>query len=357
MESLKIKGGSSEYGALLGRGLLQSVPGMLKDAYPGSRFAVITDHNVWEYYGKQFSPALDAAGLKYDVITVEPGERSKSIGTYASVLGRLAALAYSRSDIIIALGGGVVGDLAGFAAATYLRGIKYIQVPTTLLSQIDSSVGGKTAVNLPEGKNLAGVFYHPSAVYIDADLLKTLSGQDFADGMAEMIKDALIKDKSMLDVMDEHLINADSPELEELILRCLAIKRDVVAADEKDKGERMLLNFGHTIGHALERICFKSGEHITHGQAVARGMASLTRMSEREKLTKRGTASFIIQLLRKYGLPCCLSGFDKHEILEGIFVDKKNISDRLNLILLKEPGVSFIHPVSRDMMAEYLIKD
>ncbi len=357
MEVLKVKGGTGEYSVLIGRGLLQNVPGKLKEAYPGSRFALVTDRNVWGYYGKRFSQALDEAGLKYDVITVEPGERSKSVDTLAGVVSRLAKLAYSRSDIIVAFGGGVVGDLAGFAAATYLRGIKYIQAPTTLLAQIDSSVGGKTAVNIPEGKNLVGAFYHPSAVYIDPELLKTLSEEDFAGGMAEMIKDALIKDRSMLDVIDQHVINADSPELEGLIIRCLEIKRDVVAADERDRGERMLLNFGHTIGHALERICAAGGGRITHGQAVARGMASITRISERKGLTKKQTASFIIQLLKKYGLPCCLGGFDRKAILEGIFVDKKNLNDRLNLILLKEPGVSFIHPVSRDVMAEYLLED
>ncbi len=357
MEALKIKGGMGEYGVNIGRGLLESVPDMLKEAYPGSRFAVVTDSNVWGYYGKRFSAAMSGAGLNHDVLTVEPGEGSKSVDTYAGVLSRLAALCYSRSDIIIAFGGGVVGDLAGFVAATYLRGVKYIQMPTTLLAQIDSSVGGKTAVNLPEGKNLAGAFYNPSAVYIDTHLLKTLPEEDFAGGMAEMIKDALIKDKAMLDVIDSNNITADSPQLESLILGCLAIKRGVVEADERDKGVRMLLNFGHTIGHALERICASSGGHITHGQAVARGMAAVTVISEREKLTDKGTASYIVQLLKKYGLPCCLGGFDRREVLEGIFVDKKNLDDRLNLILLKEPGVSFIHPVSRDEMAEYLLKD
>lgn len=357
MEVLKVKGGSSEYEAIAGRGILQSVPGFLKDKYSGSRFAVITDYNVWGYYGKQFSSALGNAEIKYDVFTVDPGERSKSIDTFASVLSRLATLGYSRTDLIVAFGGGVVGDLAGFAASAYLRGVKYIQIPTTLLAQIDSSIGGKTAVNLPEGKNLVGAFYHPSAVYIDTDLLKTLRNEDFSDGMAEMIKYALIKDKPMLEIIDQDIINADSPELEKLILRCLAIKRGVVAADEKDRGERMLLNFGHTIGHALERVCARSGGHITHGQAVARGMAVITKISEQEKLTERGTASFIVQLLRKYGLPCCLGGFDKREVLEGILVDKKNLSDRLNLILLNKPGESFIHPISRDEMAEYLLKD
>jgi 3-dehydroquinate synthase len=354
MEILDIKTVQNEYSVMIESGLLSSVPERLKQAFPGSRFAVITDYNVWGFYGKHFSAALDAAGLKYDVMTVPPGEKTKSIDSFADLLSSLARLAYSRTDVIVALGGGVVGDLAGFVAAAYLRGLQYVQIPTTLLAQVDSSVGGKTAINLPEGKNLAGAFYQPSAVYIDTDVLKTLRAEDFSGGMAEMIKCGLIKDKEILYTLEQNDITAASPELGSLIKRCLEIKRGVVEADEKDRGERMLLNFGHTIGHALERIGARSRVPITHGQAVARGMAAITTGSERLGQTKKGTASFIIQLLRKYGLPCCLGGFDKGEILEGIFVDKKNIGDKLNIILLSEPGASFIHPIDRNAMAEYL---
>lgn len=353
MEVLHVKAGQNEYDVFLERGILKEVPERLKGIYPGSRFAVITDQNVWGYYGRQFSAALTSAELKYDVIIMPPGEHTKSISNFADILGRLARLGYSRTDMIVALGGGVVGDLAGFAAAAYLRGIRYVQIPTTLLAQVDSSIGGKTAVNLPEGKNLAGAFHHPGVVFIDADALKTLKSDDFSDGMAEMIKCGFIKDKDILDTLEKHSITASSPELVSLIKRCLDIKRGVVEADERDKGERMLLNFGHTIGHALERICAKSGG-ITHGQAVARGMAAITNASERLGLTKKGTASYIIQLLRKYGLPCCLGGFDRREILEGILVDKKNLGDKLNLVLLKEPGAAFVHPIIKSDMQEYL---
>jgi 3-dehydroquinate synthase len=354
MEILNIKAGQNEYSVMIENGILESVPERLKTAFPGSRFAVITDYNVWGYYGKGFSAALDAAGLKYDVMTVPPGEKTKSIESFADLLGRLARLAYSRTDVIVALGGGVVGDLAGFVAATYLRGIRYVQIPTTLLAQVDSAVGGKTAVNLPEGKNLAGAFYQPAAVYIDTDVLKTLKAEDFSGGMAEMIKCGFISDKAILDILEEHQITAESPELGSLIKRCLDIKRAVVEADEKDRGQRMILNFGHTIGHALERIGARNHSPITHGQAVARGMAAISTGSEHLGQTKKGTASFIIQLLRKYGLPCCLGGFDRNEILEGIFVDKKNIGDKLNIILLSEPGKAFIHPIDKHAMAEYL---
>jgi 3-dehydroquinate synthase len=357
MEVLKITAGESEYDVLIAGALMQSIPERLKADYPKSRFAVISDNNVWGLYGGQFAAGLDALGLRHDVITVPPGERSKSMETYAEILGRLARLGYTRSDVIVAFGGGVVGDVTGFAAATYLRGVRYIQIPTTLLAQIDSSVGGKTAVNLPEGKNLAGAFYQPSVVYIDTGLLKTLSPEDFADGMAEMIKYALIRDKAMIETLKDNIITASSPELEELIKRCLEIKRDVVAADERDKGERMILNFGHTIGHALERICSRSGAHITHGQAVSRGMAAITSASERMDQTKQGTSYLIEKLLQSAALPCGLDGFDSREILEGIFVDKKNIGEKLNIILLGEPGACFIHPISKESMAQYLYKE
>ncbi len=356
MKSLSIKAGDSEYEVLIERGLLQSTPERLKELFPKSRFAVVSDDNVWGIYGEIFAVGMEAAGLKHDVITVPPGEGSKSMAVYAGLLGKLARLGYTRSDVIVAFGGGVVGDLSGFAAATYLRGVRYVQIPTTLLAQIDSSVGGKTAVNLPEGKNLAGAFYQPSAVYIDTGLLSTLSPEDFADGMAEMIKYALIRDKAMIETLEKNTITVSSPQLEGFIKRCLEIKREVVAADERDKGERMILNFGHTIGHALERICSRSGAHITHGQAVARGMAAITAASESMGRTKAGTTRLIEKLLCGANLPCGLNGFDTQDILKGIFIDKKNVDDKLNIILLSEPGRCFIHPIGKADIAEYLDK-
>ncbi|MGE5494080.1 MAG: 3-dehydroquinate synthase [Burkholderiales bacterium] len=354
MEILNIDIGRNNYSVYIERGLIRDVPEFLKLKYPNSRFAVITDTNVRDIYGNKLSAGLDAAGIKHNVIALPPGESTKSLKNFSHIQSRLAQLEYTRTDLIIALGGGVVGDLAGFAASAYLRGIRYVQIPTTLLAQVDSSVGGKTAVNIPEGKNLVGAFHHPDAVYIDPDVLATLGGEDFAGGMAEVIKYGFIKDKAILETLEEEYITAHSPELGALVKRCLEIKRDLVEADEKDRGERMLLNFGHTIGHALERVCAKGGRRITHGQAVARGMASITKASERMGQTKLGTAAYIIHLLHKYGLPCCLGGFDTQQILEGIFVDKKNINGKLNLVLLREPGVSFIHPIDKNGMAEYI---
>lgn len=357
MDSLSFRTSETEYEVLIEKRLLDKVPGLLKAAYPKSRFAVITDKNIYGIYGERFKAGMEAAGAGYEFITVAPGERSKSMATLAENFSRLARAGFSRSDVIVALGGGVVGDLTGFTASCYMRGIRYVQVPTTLLAQIDSSVGGKTGVNLPEGKNLAGSFYHPKAVYVDTGVLETLSAEDFSGGMAEMIKHALIRDSGMLETLEKNDINASSPHLPGLIKRCLEIKRDVVAADERDTGERMLLNFGHTVGHAIEHTCAEKGKVISHGQAVAVGMAFITGVSEKNGQTEKGTAERIKKVLIKYGLPYSIEGFSKKEILEGIFVDKKTLSGSLNLILLREPGESFIYPVNRDDIEDYLFKE
>ena len=355
MKSIRIKTPTSDYMAHIDSGHMDSIPAQLAAAYPKSRFAVITDENVHALYGGRFAAACDAAGLDYAVIRVAPGEKTKSIAAFGDILRRLAQDGFNRADVIVALGGGVVGDLAGFVAAAYLRGVRYVQIPTTLLAQIDSSVGGKTAVNIPEGKNLVGAFHHPSAVYIDTDLLTTLPGDDFAGGMAEMIKYAMIRDADMMAALEQSdPITAVSPLLPDLIVCCLEIKRDIVAADEMDKGERMLLNFGHTIGHALERIGGVRGIPITHGQGVAIGMAVITAASERLGLTEPGTAQRITSLLQKTGLPMDTNGFDKQEIRKGILIDKKNIADTLNIILVSAPGRGFIKKISRDEITDYL---
>lgn len=354
MNILNIKAGVNEYNVYIESGLRHSVAKRLKEAYPKSRFAIITDDNVFSIYGKELQEAFERQGLDFDIIRIAPGEKSKSMDMFADITSRLAKANYNRADIIVAFGGGVVGDLAGFVASAFLRGIRYVQIPTTLLAQIDSSVGGKTAVNIPEGKNLVGAFYHPSAVYIDTDFLKTLSVQVFADGMAEMIKYALIRDKDMFDILEQSAITADSKQLKDLIIRCLEIKRDVVAADEKDNGERMTLNFGHTIGHGLERICAKIKRSITHGQGVACGMAVITAASERLGQTEKGTTARIIDILEKTGLPHSIDGFNKQDILEGIFVDKKNVADKLNIILIQRPGSAFIKEITKQDMINYL---
>ncbi len=346
MNTLTMRAGTCEYPVLIEKGLLSSVPGRLKTMFPKSRFALISDDNVNRLYGQAFSSALAAAGLRHDVFTVAPGEKSKSTDTFARLLSELAQHGYNRADVVVALGGGVVGDLAGFVAAVFLRGMRVVQIPTTLLSQIDSSVGGKTGINLPEGKNLVGAFHQPSAVFVDSSMLQTLPDADFSDGMSELIKCALIRDADMFAALEQHgPVSADSDILADWITRCLLIKRDVVAADEKDTGERMLLNFGHTIGHGIERLCAIKKQPMTHGRAVAIGMAAITAASERIGLTQTGTTQRIIAVLQKYGLPHDMSVYDTDEILKGILVDKKNVADSLNLVLVPEPGQSFLHRI------------
>jgi len=355
MNKLVVKTPSSEYAITVASGLLTSVPQRLASSFPKSRFAVITDEKVYDLYGAAFEKSLADHSLGYHVFTVPPGEASKSIATFGQLLSKLAQHRFNRADVVVALGGGVVGDLAGFVAASYLRGVKCVQIPTTLLAQIDSSVGGKTGVNLPEGKNLAGAFHQPSAVYIDPSLLTSLSEGDFSDGMAELIKYALIRDANMFSLLEnEPAVSTRSPLLKDLILRCVSIKRDVVMADEKDTGERMLLNFGHTVGHAIERICAGKGLPMTHGKAVAMGMVAMAAAGECKGLTIPGTASRIEDVLHKTGLPSSFEGFDREAILDAILVDKKNMADLLHLVMISEPGKSFLHPIPRAVLPDYL---
>jgi 3-dehydroquinate synthase len=355
MKQIDVKTPSSAYAIFLESGLLSSIPQRLAAAFPKSRYAVITDETVNALYWKVLKSGFEDNNMQCQVFAVPPGEASKSIAVFGQLLSSLAQHRYNRADVIVALGGGVVGDLAGFVAASYLRGVRYVQIPTTLLAQIDSSVGGKTAVNLPEGKNLAGAFYQPSAVYIDPSLLATLPEADFADGMAELIKYALIRDVSMFELLESGpSVAARSPMLEELIERCVSIKRDVVTADEKDTGERMLLNFGHTIGHAIERVCAQKVIPMTHGRAVAMGMAAIAAAGELNGLTQPGTAARIERVLEKNNLPYSIEGFAREELLDAILVDKKNMADKLNLVMIREPGQSFLHPIRRALLPDYL---
>lgn len=355
MNMLTIRAGISRYRVYIAKELISMLPAFLKQLFPESRFALITDTTVEHLYAADLRQSLIDEGESCEVFAVEPGEASKSPQTLAHLLSALAQHGFNRADVIIALGGGIVGDLAGFTAAVYLRGIRYVQVPTTLLAQIDSAIGGKTAINLPEGKNLAGAFHQPSAVFADTGVLATLPEKEFANGMAEVIKHALIKDGAMFAQLEtSERITAQSDDLEKLIVANLGIKRDVVAKDEKDMGERMLLNFGHTIGHGIERLCAAQQQPMTHGQAVAIGMAAIAAAGERTGQTVQGTASRIIRVLERNALPHDIDSYDKDELLSGIKVDKKNVADTLNLVLLKKPGKAFLHPIMHGEISRYV---
>jgi 3-dehydroquinate synthase len=250
------------------------------------------------------------------------------------------------------MGGGVVGDMGGFVASTYLRGIPFIQIPTTLLSQVDSSIGGKVAVNLPEGKNLVGSFYHPNAVFIDTEALDTLDTRVFNDGMSEVIKYGCIKDNELFNKLLNYKDIAELKEnLEDIIFNCCYIKKLVVEADEKETGERMLLNFGHTIGHAIEK--YFNYKEYTHGEAVAIGMNLISALAEKDGLTEAGTNEVIKKILIKYCLPLEVKNLDTNKIIDTIKLDKKNIEKDLNIILLNRIGDSYIHKLDNSNLTNF----
>jgi 3-dehydroquinate synthase len=337
MQTLRVHTPLADYPIWIGRGLLDSLGERLDRLHKGRRALVLTDRNVDALYGDRAEASLKAAGWHTGRLAVEPGERSKSVETLMKVYGALLDHGCTRSDMLVALGGGVVGDLGGFAAATYLRGIPFVQVPTTLLAQVDSAVGGKTGINLPRGKNLAGSFTHPLAVLSDQALLDTLPKRELCCGMAEVIKYGLIRDSGLLRQLwelggSEALRGA----MADIVRTCCRIKSELVEEDEHDRGNRMLLNFGHTLGHAVE-VCQHYGG-FNHGEAVAVGMYQITRLSEAKGLTEPGSAEAVRTLLERFGLPRELEGCEEAALTEAVRVDKKNLDGALRLVLLKRPG-------------------
>ncbi|MHB1483984.1 MAG: 3-dehydroquinate synthase [Saccharofermentanales bacterium] len=312
----------------------------------GNKAFIVTDKNVARYYLGKAAESLLLAGFQVESFVVEPGEQSKDAKSLFTLYEKFHDFGITRSDLIVALGGGVVGDLAGFAAATYMRGIPLIQVPTTLLAQVDSSVGGKTAIDLPFGKNLAGSFYHPLAVIMDPGVLATLPRSIMNEGMAEVIKYGCIRD---VDLFEK--IYSNRMDLEWVLERCVHIKTSVVAKDERDTGERMLLNFGHTIGHAIEKVALFSD--FSHGQAISIGMSLACAIGEHLGVTKSGTTEKVKNCLEKFGLPTkCELPLD--EILFAIKSDKKNLSDKIYFVLLKEIGTGVLYPMDSNTLSETL---
>ena len=333
---LKIDLIKRSYPIIIEKGLINNIQYKIKELYKGKKIFILTDDNVNNYYGNKIVNSLKAEGYDVRLMALEAGEHSKSFSTLPKIYNEMLDFKLTRSDIVITLGGGVIGDIGGFAASTYLRGIKFIQVPTSLLAQVDSSVGGKVAVDLARGKNLVGSFYHPIAGFIDPEVLNTLSDEFFTDGMAEVIKYGCIKDKKFFDFLN----SLDSKgklmdNIEEIIYTCCNIKKLTVERDEKDKGERMLLNFGHTLGHAIEQ--YYNYSKYTHGVAVAIGMYEITKISEEKGFTKKGSAEKIKEILKKNKLPYEMD-INMGEVIHSIELDKKNLGNDLNLILLKEIG-------------------
>ena len=341
------------YPIIIEKGLINRVSEEIRKVYKGKKIFIITDDNVNKYYGEKISEKLKDSNFEVKLLSLKPGEETKNFNTLPIVYNELLDFNLTRSDLIIALGGGVIGDLAGFVASTYLRGVDFVQIPTSLLAQVDSSVGGKVAVDLDRGKNLVGSFYHPKCVLIDPEVLNTLEDRFFIDGMAEVIKYGCIKDKEFFDYLEKmennkQLIN----NMEVVIRKCCDIKRQVVENDEKDKGERMLLNFGHTLGHGVEK--YYNYEKYSHGEAVAIGMYNISKKSEQAGLTENGTSDKIKNLLEKYSLPYEMPDVNKEDIKKVISVDKKVEGDYINIVVLEKIGKSFTKKIRREDIKDYI---
>ncbi len=321
---------SRNYDILIGKNLLTTVGQRIAELGP-SKVSIISDSNVWPLYGASVTQSLGDAGIESTHYILPAGEQSKSGVEYLNILEHLAQNGLTRSDLLIALGGGVVGDITGFAAATYLRGIRFVQIPTTLLAMVDSSVGGKTAIDLPSGKNLCGAFWQPSLVLCDLDTLDTLPREIFRDGCAEVIKYGILYDTALFSHLEANGLEFDRLEV---ITRCVELKRDVVNQDEFDTGARMKLNLGHTFGHGIEA---HSNFSVSHGQAVAIGIAIASRTS------KCPDSDRILACLTKFGLPIstvCTAA----QICHYAFSDKKRSGGIVNLILPRSIGSCAIVP-------------
>lgn len=333
---------NDKYDILIEKGLLSQAGVLTKSVLGGKKLALISDTNVYPIYGDIVKAQLENQGYEVFTFIFTAGESSKKTTTVIEIVEFMAENGLTRGDGVVALGGGVCGDMAGFAAAIYLRGIKFVQIPTTLLSQVDSSVGGKTAVDLPQGKNLCGAFHQPSLVIIDPDVLDTLTDHFFADGMGEVIKAGCIKSAHLF----ERLENENPRDfIDDMIYECLDIKRQVVENDEKEHGERALLNFGHTCGHAIEKLW--NFETVSHGEAVGIGMVMISEVGERLGITEKGTKDRIVNVLKKNNMKIC----DTHsvkEIVDAMSADKKRTNSGIKFAMLNKIGDSFIYPVKNE---------
>ncbi|MGH7547336.1 MAG: 3-dehydroquinate synthase [Gemmatimonadales bacterium] len=314
----------ASYEILIGRGLLAELPGLLAQHCGAARYAVIADSHVARLYGERVVGALNDNTLPAELLAFPAGEWNKTRETWAALSDRLLAARFGRDCAVIALGGGVVGDLAGFVAATYLRGVPYVQVPTSLLAMIDSSIGGKTGVDAPAGKNLLGAFHQPRLVVADLDVLGSLAPAQLAAGIAEAAKHGVIADATYFAFLEQAqgaVAAKEANTLEQVVRRSVEIKAEVVAADEREVGRRAILNFGHTVGHAIEAT---TKFRVLHGEAVAIGMAYESRLAETLGVAQHGTADRIHRLLERYGLPLDLpESATVDDLVAALQVDKK----------------------------------
>ena len=347
MKKLLINLGDNSYNIEIEKGLIKNVGNKIKELFNCNKVFILTDKNVDKYYGDIVEKSLEEAGFETSKYVIIPGEESKSFHSLLPIYNKLLDFRLTRKDLIITLGGGVVGDLGGFIASTFLRGVPFVQIPTSLLSQVDSSVGGKVGVDLERGKNLVGSFYQPKLVLIDPYVLNTLEEKFFKDGMGEVIKYGFIKDFELYKLLNSLNSREEVMEnIEHIIYTCCNIKREIVERDEKDLGERMILNFGHTLGHAIEK---KYGfKEFTHGEAVGIGMYLITKLSEEKGLVLNNYSESVKEILVRHGLPFNIDLGDKDEIIETISLDKKNMGSVLKVVIMKEIGNAEVYNTTID---------
>lgn len=352
MQKLHINLGENSYDIIIGKNYKKNFYKYIKKCFKGSKIFIITDENVNKFYKDKYVEMFKE--IEFDVYAINPGEISKNINIVSKIYSEMIKSEIKRNDLILAFGGGVVGDIAGFVAATYLRGIDFIQIPTTTLSQVDSSIGGKVGIDLPEGKNLVGAFYQPKLVLIDTEFLLTLTDKYFYDGFAEIVKYGCIYDKKFFKEIEnilnnflkmnknisiedysknlrKHLMN----HINYLIFRSCEIKKEIVEKDEKENSIRMILNFGHTIGHAIEKYTNYKG--YSHGEAISTGIIDIMKIGEKKGITKKGESLVVEKILKNLTLPTNIK-YDIEDIKKIIKMDKKSVFDGINFIFLKEIG-------------------
>ncbi len=344
------------YDILIERGALKGAGNWLRQLWQPQKVAIITDNHVASLYAETVKLSLESAGFEVAVFDFLEGEAQKSLTTANRVYEFLARFGLTRSDGIVALGGGVPGDLAAFVASTYMRGVHFVQIPTSLTAQVDSSIGGKTAVNTPFAKNLVGTFAQPDGVLIDPNTLETLGERELIEGMGEVIKYGLIADPELWELLKELPAGRQGilEQAEAIIYHSCEVKRRVVVEDELDNGVRLYLNFGHTIGHAIEQTAGYG--KVMHGEGVAMGMVQISQIAENKGLIAAGLTQAIRDMCQKFGLPIDYANWDKETLYQALTHDKKARGHLIKIVLVPTIGQAEIHPIPLTEMRDYLEK-
>ncbi len=359
MRSIKVnldKKYSSSYEIRIGSGIADRIALLIDKNRKAGRYIIITDDNVARLHGVNFLALLNNIGLNTDLIDFPAGEASKNIGTILDISDKLLKLGADRTTCLLALGGGVVGDMTGFISSVYMRGVPYVQIPTSLVAQVDSAIGGKTAIDLPTGKNLLGTFYQPAEVFADLDFLNTLPAKEFENGLAEIIKYGIIDDEKMFRLLEENMDavkQKDAAILLKIVENCCRIKKSIVEIDEREQGLRRILNYGHTLGHALEAV---SDYKLSHGEGVALGMIAAARISVKKNYLDAGEAKRIEELIGLANLPAKIpKSLPTEEIIKRLQMDKKKKGDTIHFVLLKKIGMPFINGgVDKEIIGEVI---